>query len=174
MTGGLPPISSFFLATSPLRLMTSIFFFQLNSSFHSPYVTSSLMRGWVCHLQLLLALARAIILRFKFHRTHDHILLSQIRDSPKLQDQAPILMSPRNRVVQLHPQALGSFFVASYDSQGCSGGIRPSLHAGSSPSDFRVRVRVRVRVTLLLAVYRQSVRPGHEPLETHDQQLFFN
>jgi hypothetical protein len=34
------------------------------------------------------------------------------------------------------------------------------------------RVRVRVRVTLRLAVYRQSVRLGTEPLETHGQNLF--
>jgi hypothetical protein len=50
------------LATSPLRLTTSIFF-QLNTSFHSPYVTYSLMKGWVCRLQLMLVLASAVILR---------------------------------------------------------------------------------------------------------------
>jgi hypothetical protein len=33
-------------------------------------------------------------------------------------------------VTQLHPQALGSLFIASYDSQGCSGGIRTRLHTG--------------------------------------------
>jgi hypothetical protein len=32
--------------------------------------------------------------------------------------------------------------------------------------------RVRVRVTLRLAVYRQSVRLGAEPLETHGQNFF--
>jgi hypothetical protein len=32
-------------------------------------------------------------------------------------------------VAQLYPQALGSLFVASYDSQGYGGGIRPRLHA---------------------------------------------
>jgi hypothetical protein len=31
----------------------------------------------------------------------------------------------------------------------------------------------RVRVTLRLALYRQSVRLGDKPLETHDQQFFF-
>jgi hypothetical protein len=36
----------------------------------------------------------------------------------------------------------------------------------------RVRVRVRVKVTLHPAVYRQSVRPGVKPLETHDQYFF--
>jgi hypothetical protein len=32
---------------------------------------------------------------------------------------------------------------------------------------------VTVRVTLGLAVYRQSVRLGDKPLETHEQQFFF-
>jgi hypothetical protein len=36
-----------------------------------------------------------------------------------------------------------------------------------------VRVTVRVRVTLRLAVYRQSLRLGAEPLETHNQQFYF-
>jgi hypothetical protein len=34
------------------------------------------------------------------------------------------------------------------------------------------RVRGRVRVTLRLAVYRQSVRLGTKPLETHNQYFF--
>jgi hypothetical protein len=34
-------------------------------------------------------------------------------------------------VAQLYLQALGSLFVASYDSQGYGGGIRPRLHTGS-------------------------------------------
>jgi hypothetical protein len=60
-------------------------------------------------------------------RAHDHILLSQIRDSPNMEGQVPIFISPRNRVAQLYPQALGSIFVASYDLQGYSGGIRTHL-----------------------------------------------
>jgi hypothetical protein len=35
------------------------YFFQLNTCCYNPYVTSSLTRGWVCRLQLLLALASA-------------------------------------------------------------------------------------------------------------------
>jgi hypothetical protein len=54
------------------------FIFQFNI----PYVTSSLRRGWVCRLQLLLAFARAVNLRSESRGTHDHILLSQIRVSP--------------------------------------------------------------------------------------------
>jgi hypothetical protein len=38
--------------------------FQLNTCFHSPYVTSTLTRGWVCSLQFLLALASPVILRY--------------------------------------------------------------------------------------------------------------
>jgi hypothetical protein len=37
--------NQFFLATSPLRLTTSNFIFQLNTWGYSPYVTSSLMKG---------------------------------------------------------------------------------------------------------------------------------
>ena len=57
-------------------------FFQLNTCDHSSYVRSSLMRRWVCRLQLNLALASAVILRSESRGTHDHILLSQIRDFP--------------------------------------------------------------------------------------------
>jgi hypothetical protein len=60
------------LAPSPLRLTTRFFFFQLNTCGHSAYVTSSLTRGWVCRLQLLLALASALILMSESRRTHDH------------------------------------------------------------------------------------------------------
>jgi hypothetical protein len=38
--------NQFILATSPLRLTTSNFIFQLNTCGYSPYVKSSLTRGW--------------------------------------------------------------------------------------------------------------------------------
>jgi hypothetical protein len=44
-SGGLPPI----LATSPLRLTTSSFIFQLNTCGYTPYVTTSPTRGWVVY-----------------------------------------------------------------------------------------------------------------------------
>jgi hypothetical protein len=69
------------------------------------------------------------------HGTRDHIWLSQIRDSPNLEGQDPIFVSPRNRVAQLYPRALGSLFVASYYSKGYGGGIRhhlPSIHINLS------------------------------------------
>jgi hypothetical protein len=94
------------LAINPLRLTTGIFF-QLNTCGHSPYVTSSLTRGLVCHLQLLLALASAVILRSESRGTHDYILLSQMRDFPNLEDQVPAFISLRNRVAQLYPPGTG-------------------------------------------------------------------
>jgi hypothetical protein len=41
-----------------------------------------------------------------------------------------MFISPRNRVAQLYPQALGFISVVSYISQGYSRGIQPFLHAG--------------------------------------------
>jgi hypothetical protein len=105
-----------------------IFFFQPNTCVYNPYVTFSLTRGWVCRLQLLLVLASAVILRSGSHGTHDHILISQFRDSANLEGQVPVFISPRNRVARLYTQALRSIFVVSYDSQGYGGGIRTRVN----------------------------------------------
>jgi hypothetical protein len=59
-TGGLPPISSSWRRV-PWNSLPEFFFSQLNTCGHSP-CTSSLTRGCVCHLQLLLAFASAFIL----------------------------------------------------------------------------------------------------------------
>jgi hypothetical protein len=72
---------------------------------------------------LLLALANTVILGSDSHGTRDDILLSQIRDSPNLEGQVPVVISPRNREAQLYPQALGLLFVATYDSQVYGEGI---------------------------------------------------
>jgi hypothetical protein len=64
----------------------------------------------------------------RVHGTQDHILLSQIRDSRNLVGLVPVFIFPRNKVAQLYLQALGSFFVTSYDSQGYGGGFRTHLH----------------------------------------------
>jgi hypothetical protein len=47
-----------------------------------------------------------------------------------LEGQVFVFIFLRNRVVRLYPKALGSLFVASYDSQGDGGGIRFRLHTG--------------------------------------------
>jgi hypothetical protein len=54
----------------------------------------SLTRERVCRLQFLLVLASAVILGFESRETRDHILLSQIRDLPNLEGQAPYLYAP--------------------------------------------------------------------------------
>jgi hypothetical protein len=77
----------------------------------------SLTRGWICNLlyncfwdlpeQSLLGRSPAE-LRLYFTRL--------IWDSPNLEGQVPLFTSPRNRVAQLYPRALGSLYVASCDS----------------------------------------------------------
>jgi hypothetical protein len=56
------------------------------------------------------------------------ILYCLIWNTPNLEVQVPVFISPRNRVAQLYTQALGSFYVAPYDSQGYGGGIVTRLH----------------------------------------------
>jgi hypothetical protein len=94
------------LGAKPLETHDRIFF-RLNTYAYSPYVTSSLTRGWVCRLQLPLVLASAVILGSKSRGAHDHILLSQIRDSPNLEGKVPVFISHRNRVAQLYSPGTG-------------------------------------------------------------------
>jgi hypothetical protein len=70
--------------------------------------------------------------RVRVPQDYDHILLSQIQDSPNLEGQVPIL-SLRNRVAQLYPQVIGSFFITSYNLQGYGGGIQTCLYTGVTP-----------------------------------------
>jgi hypothetical protein len=95
----------------------------------------------------MLGLASAVILRSESSETHDHILLSQIRDFPNLEGQVPIFISPRNRVARLCPKALSSLFVASYDSQSYGGGIRSRLHTGSG-HQHQHKIRIKTRHTI--------------------------
>jgi hypothetical protein len=129
------------------------------------------MRGWVCRLQSLLTPASAVILRSESRGTHDHILVSQIRDSPNLEGQVPVFISPRNRVAQLYTQALGSLFVVSYCSQGYGGSIRPRLHTGSSycvKSKSKLKLLYKWRCTANLFVLASSL------LRLTTRDYFFN
>jgi hypothetical protein len=106
-TGGLSRISSSW-RQAPLDPQTSIFF-QPNTCGYSPYVTSSLMRGLVCRLKLLLALTIAVILGSESCGTTYYCLRFE-----SYQPGGPgpyIYKSPRNSVAQLYQQALGSLFV---------------------------------------------------------------
>jgi hypothetical protein len=60
---------SFRFGEKPLET-TSNFLFPTEFLRYSPYVTSSLMKGWVCRLQLLLALASAVSLRSESRGSH--------------------------------------------------------------------------------------------------------
>jgi hypothetical protein len=51
-------------------------------------------------------------------------------ETHNLEGQVPVFISITNGLAQLHPQAMGSFFVAPYDSQVYGGGIRTRLHTG--------------------------------------------
>jgi hypothetical protein len=82
--------------------LDTIFFFQLSTCGHNPYVTSSLTRGRVCRLRLLLALASAVILKYESRGPHDRFRVSQIRDCPNLEGQASVSISCRNRVDRLY------------------------------------------------------------------------
>jgi hypothetical protein len=86
----------------------------------------------VCNLlvQLLLGLARAASLGSKFSRTQT-LFYCLIWDSPSLEGQVSVFISARNIMARLHFRALGSLFVASYDSQGYVEGINPPPHGQS-------------------------------------------
>jgi hypothetical protein len=113
----LPPISLSWRQV-PWDSRQALFLLKLNTCSHRPYVISSVTRGCVCRLQFLLVLASAGILMSGSLGPHDHFLFSQIRDSSNLEGQVFVFISPSNRVARLYLQALGSLFVASYDSQG--------------------------------------------------------
>jgi hypothetical protein len=87
------------------------------------------VRGRICRLQLLLVLASAIVFGSESHGTHDHILLSHSR-LPQPGGPGPRIYIPREQGGPFIPHALGSLFVASYDSQGCDRCIRTRLHTG--------------------------------------------
>jgi hypothetical protein len=134
--------NQFVLSPSPLRLTARIFF-QLNTCGHSPYVTSSLTRGWVSRLQLLLTFASAFILRSESRRTHDHIVLSQIRDSPNLEARSPHLYPPGTGWPSYTPRNLVPFPSPFTTRRATVEVIRTLLHTLDSQSAMSWRVNSR-------------------------------
>jgi hypothetical protein len=87
-------------------------------------VPPSLTRVRVCNLlvRLLLDLSRAVTLRSKSSRTHGHILLSHL-SLPQPGGPGPRIYIPQKQGGPVIPPGTGFLFLASYNSQGCSGGI---------------------------------------------------
>jgi hypothetical protein len=98
------------------------FFFLLEISFRQLrvyyFVAPSLTRGRICNLlynSFWALLEQPLLGRSPAELTA--IFYCLIWDSPHLEGQVPLFIFPRNRVAQLYPRALGSLFVAPYDSQ---------------------------------------------------------
>jgi hypothetical protein len=127
-TGGLPPISSSW-RQAPGDSRPVIFIFQLNICGYSSCVTSSLTRGWVCRSQLLLILASAVILRFEPRDSWSHFTVSDSR-LPQPGGPGPRIYIPQEQGGSFIPPGTLLLFIASYDSPGYGGGIRPRLHTG--------------------------------------------
>jgi hypothetical protein len=112
------------------------FFFLLEIVFRQLrvcyFVAPSLTRGRVFNLLLLLVSLAQSHSGLSPAGLKTIFYSSNFLDSPNLEGQAPVFISPRNRVAQIYPQALGSLSVASYDSQGYGGGILSRLHMGDS------------------------------------------
>jgi hypothetical protein len=89
----------FVLAPSPL-IPNDQYFFQMSAYGYSPYITFPLTGGWVCRLQLLLALATAVILRSPAGLMTIFYCL-RFKTPPNVEGQVPVCISPRNRVAQL-------------------------------------------------------------------------
>jgi hypothetical protein len=106
--------------------LLEIFFRQLRVCY---FVAPSLTRGRVCNLLLLLFLGSAVPLSIFY--------CPNSWDSPNLEGQVPVFISPRNRVGHIYPRALGSLSVASYDSQGYGGSILSCLHTGVRKCRYR-------------------------------------
>jgi hypothetical protein len=92
----------------------------------------SLIRGWVCTLQLTLGIASIVFLRSKSHGTQDHILLFQIWHSSNFEGQVPMLTSLMTRFVLLSD---GCQFVPVRNPVWWEDGLAPtSTFSGPNPA----------------------------------------
>jgi hypothetical protein len=114
-------------------------FFSLRFSLDSCrcyFVAPSLRRGRVCNLlyNCFWALPEQSLLgRSPAELTA--IFYCLIWNSPNLVSQVPIFISPRNKVAQIYPRALGSLSV-SYDSQGLRWRYSNQTPHGASPLNY--------------------------------------
>jgi hypothetical protein len=66
----------------------------------------------------MLGFASAVLLGSEFRVAQDHILFFEFFILPQPGGPGPYMYIPRNGVVHLYPQTLGSIFIASCDYQG--------------------------------------------------------
>jgi hypothetical protein len=100
-----------------------------------------------CHLNILVDITNkdgpaicSVSLNSSSRSEPETILYCLIWDSPNLEGQVPVFISPRIRVAQLYTQALGSLYVVSYDSQSYGGGILTlPLPGGTGPCIYSLQ-----------------------------------
>jgi hypothetical protein len=80
------------------------------------------MRGWVCCLQLLLALSSTRILGSRCRGTDAHILLSQVQDCPTPSARSLYLYPPGTQWLS-YTSRCWVLFVISYNWEGYGGGM---------------------------------------------------
>jgi hypothetical protein len=101
--------NQFVLATTPLRLTISNIS-QLNTCGHSPYVTSSLMRGWVCRLQFTAGPRQPSHSQIRVPRdSQSHVTVSDSRLS-KPGDPGPRIYIPQEQGGPVIPPGTGFSF----------------------------------------------------------------
>jgi hypothetical protein len=105
----------------------------------------------VCHLQLLLTFSSAVILGFESRGTHDHILLSQIRESPNLSGGGPRICISQEQVGPIVLPGTGLPFCRLLRLTG---------------------LRWIRRSVKLLLVFASAVIPGFSLFRIHDQYFY--
>jgi hypothetical protein len=83
-----------------------------------------------------------------------------LRPNTSLHNEVFVFMSPRNRVAQLNLQALGSLFVASYDSQGYGGGILPRVHTRLLALVMVIMTTIII-IIIIIIIMRPDMRVFH-------------
>jgi hypothetical protein len=125
------------LTPSPLRPTAINFLFQLNPCGYSPCVTCSLTRGWVCRLELLLDIAREIILGAESRGTHNVFYRLTFETVPTWRARSPYLYPPGTEWSSYAPRHLVRFSSPHTTSRNTVEVFEPaSTQAGPHNGDY--------------------------------------